>query len=116
MPFGPCCSCERSNSPKALWKEGDVGQNWPDGDQFDVPMTFDESQIHAHVSPMAAGEEVGAWDYGVLVYGAAWDHRREVATPSLMANMYGFVSKEMDNTKSYLRCLQRLPVGASEGQ
>ena len=34
-------------------------------DRFDVPMTFDESHIPAHVSPMAAGEAVRAWDYGV---------------------------------------------------
>ena len=59
-------------------------------DQFDVPMIFDESHIPAHVSLMAAGEEVGAWDYKVSVYGAAWGHRREVETPSLMADMFGF--------------------------
>ena len=73
-------------------------------DQFDVPMTFNKSQISAHISLMAAGEEVRAWNYGLLVYGAAWGHRREVATPSLMADMFGFVSEEeMDDTKSYLQ-------------
>ena len=50
-------------------------------DWFDVPMTFDESQIPAHVSLMAAGEEVGAWDYGVSdvwcllgATGGRWQH------------------------------------------
>ena len=52
---------------------------------------------------MAAGEEVRAWDYGVSVYGAAQGHRREVVTPSLMVDIFGFASKEeMDDTKSYL--------------
>ena len=37
-------------------------------DQFDMPMTFDESQIPAHILLMATREEVGAWDYGVSVY------------------------------------------------
>ena len=50
-------------------------------DQFDVPMTFDKSRIPAHVLLMAAGEEVGAWNYGVSVYGAAQGHRREVVQP-----------------------------------
>ena len=40
------------------------------------PMTFDESQIPAHVMPMAAREEVRSWDYEVSVYGAAWGHRK----------------------------------------
>ena len=44
-------------------------------DLFDVPMTFDENRIPAHVLLKAAGEEVRAWDYGVLVYGAAQGHR-----------------------------------------
>ena len=72
-------------------------------DQFDMPMTFNESHIPAHVSPMAAGEEVGAWNYRVSVYAAAWGHRKEVVMPSLMADMFGFMSEEeMDDTKSYL--------------
>ena len=50
-------------------------------DRFDVPMTFNESQIPVHVILMAAGEEVMAWDYGVSVYGAAQGHRREVMQP-----------------------------------
>ena len=34
-------------------------------DQYDKPMTFDESLIPAHVAPIAAGEEIGSWGYGV---------------------------------------------------
>ena len=40
-------------------------------DLYDWPMTFDEGLIPAHVVPIAAGEEIGSWGYGVLVYGAA---------------------------------------------
>ena len=37
------------------------------------------------------------------VYGAGWGHRREVETPSLMADMFGFISEEkMSDTKKYL--------------
>ena len=72
-------------------------------DQFDEPMTFDESLIPVHITPITAGEEIGSWGYGVSMYGAAWGHRREVATPSLMADMYRFTSKEeMEDTKVYL--------------
>ena len=72
-------------------------------DQFDKPMTFDESCIPAHVMPIAAGEEVRAWSYGVSMYGAALSHRREVVTLSLMVDMYGFASEEeMSDTKDYL--------------
>ena len=72
-------------------------------DLYDVPMTFDESLIPAHVAPIAAGGELGSWGYGVSVYGAAQGHRREVETPSLMADMFGFTSKEeMSDTKEYL--------------
>ena len=72
-------------------------------DKYGEPMTFDESLILAHVAPMAAGTEVGSWGYGVVVYGAARGHRREVVTPSLMADMYGFASEEeMQDTKAYL--------------
>ena len=40
----------------------------------------------------------------VSMYGVAQGYRREVATPSLMANMYGFTSEEeMEDTKAYLR-------------
>ena len=83
---------------KEMLAKIDLMEDW-----FDKPMTFNESHIPAHVSPMAAGEEVRAWDYRVSVYGAAQGHRREVVTPSLMANMFGFASKEeMDDTKRYL--------------
>ena len=85
-------------------------------DQFDVPMTFNESHIPAHVSLMAAGEEVGAWDYRVLVYGAARGHRREVEMPSLMADLFGFASEEeMDDYQELPAVLWELPVGAGEG-
>ena len=47
--------------------------------------------------------EVGSWGYGVLVYSAAQGHRREVVTPSPMADMYGFTLEEMQDTKAYLR-------------
>ena len=40
-------------------------------DRYDVPMTFDESLIPAHIMPIAAREEIGSWGYGVSVYGAA---------------------------------------------
>ena len=72
-------------------------------DHYREPMMFDESRILAHVAPMVAGTEVGSWGYGVLVYGAAQGHRRELVTPSLMADMYGFTSEEeMQDTKAYL--------------
>ena len=61
---------------KEMLAKTDLMEDW-----FDVPMTFDESWIPAHVLPMAAEEEVRAWDYGVSVHGAAQGHRREVATP-----------------------------------
>ena len=72
-------------------------------DQFDKPMVFDESQIPTQVLPVATGQDHGAWGYGVGVYGAAQDYRREVATASLMAGMYGFAcEEEMAATKEYL--------------
>ena len=87
-------------------------------DRYDVPMTFNESLIPAHVAPIAAGEEIGSWGYGVLVYGAAQGHRREVVTPSLMADMFGFTStEEMSDTKAYLHShgnYQLVKVGATE--
>ena len=40
----------------------------------------------------------------MAMFGAARGHRREVETPSLMADMYGFASEEeMSDTKEYLR-------------
>ena len=69
-------------------------------DRHGKSMIFNESRIPAHVAPMAAGADVGSWGYGVSVYGAAQGHRREIATPSLMADMYGFTSEEeMQDTK-----------------
>ena len=50
-------------------------------DRYNVPMTFDESLIPAHVVPIAAGEEIRSWGYSVSVYGAARSHRREMMTP-----------------------------------
>ena len=72
-------------------------------DRYDEPMTFGESLIPAHVAPIAAAEEIGSWGYGVSKYGAAQGHRREVVPPSLMADMYRFMSEEeMEDTKVYL--------------
>ena len=43
------------------------------------------------------------WSYGVAMFGAAKGNRREVVTPSLMANMYGFTSEEeMSDMQDYL--------------
>ena len=73
------------------------------GDQYDIPMQFDPDCIPANTTPAAAGVEVRLWGYGVAVFGAARGHRREVEMPSLMADMYGFASEEMSDTKQYLR-------------
>ena len=59
-------------------------------DQFNEPVVFDVSQVPTKVPPVAAGQDHSAWGYGVGVYGAAQGYRRDVATPLLMANMYGF--------------------------
>ena len=77
-------------------------------------MVFDESHIPAHILPRAAGEEIRALDYGVFMYGAAWGHRKEVATPTLMADMFGFVSKEEMDELPVVSW--ELPVGAGESQ
>ena len=74
---------------KEILAKIDLMEDW-----FDEPMTFDESLIPAHVAPIAAGEEMGSWGYGVSVYGTAQGHRREVVTLSLMSNMYGFAFEE----------------------
>ena len=72
-------------------------------DQFDEPMVFDVSWIPTQVPPVAAGQDHGAWGYRVGVYGAAQGYRRDMATPSLMANIYGFAcEEEMVDTKEYL--------------
>ena len=77
------------------------------------PWPLMRASCPAHVAPIAAGEEIGSWGYGVSVYGAAWGHKREVETPSLMADMFGFMSKEeMSDTKEYLRSHRKLLVGA----
>ena len=61
---------------------------------------------------------MGHGKYGVSVYGVAWGHRREVETPSLMADMFGFMSKEeMSDIKEYLCShgnYQLEQVGATE--
>ena len=57
--------------------------------EYDLPMRFNESLIPD--SPAAAGENIGEWGYGVAVYSAARGHARPKKTPSLMADMYGFV-------------------------
>ena len=73
-------------------------------DRFDIPMQFDPDCILANTSPAAVGEEIGSWGYSVAVFSAARGHRREDEMPSLMADMYGFVSEEeMSDTKDYLR-------------
>ena len=72
-------------------------------DRYNIPMWFDPDHIPACATPAAVGGEVGSWGYGVAMFGAARGHRREVVTPSLMANMYGFVSEEeMSDMKDYL--------------
>ena len=63
-------------------------------DQYDKPMVFDTSQIPTQVPPVAAGQDHGAWGCSVGVYGAACGYRRDVATPSLMAGMYGFACED----------------------
>ena len=46
---------------------------------------------------------MGLGGYAVGVYGAAWGYRRDMAPPSLMADMYGFACEE-----EMARC-QRVP-------
>ena len=50
-------------------------------DQYDKPMVFDMSQIPTQVPPVAAGQDHGAWGYGIGVYGAAQGYRREWLLP-----------------------------------
>ena len=69
-------------------------------DQFDHPMLFDPAQIP---DPAVAGQNVGAWGQGVVVYGAAKGFKRPRTTPTLMSSMFGFTcEEEMDDTKRYL--------------
>ena len=73
-------------------------------DQYNVPMKFDADRIPVHVQHQLLWEKRSdPWGYSVAMFSTARDHRREVVTPSLMADMYGFVSeKEMSDTKDYL--------------
>ena len=69
--------------------------------EYDLPMMFDENLMPD--SPAAAGENIRKWGYGVAVFGVAKGHCRAKETPSLMADMYRFASKEeMSDTKAYL--------------
>ena len=40
-------------------------------DQYNEPMVFDASRIPSQVPPVVAGQDRGAWGYGIGVYGAA---------------------------------------------
>ena len=69
-------------------------------DLYDRPMEFNPELIP---DPAVAGQNVGAWDQGVAVYGAARGYRRPHTMPTLMASMYGFgCEEEMEDTKRYL--------------
>ena len=72
-------------------------------DRFGVPVRFDPDHIPVNTTLVAAGVEVRSWGYEVAMFSATRGHRREVEMPSLMADMYGFSSKEMSDTKAYLR-------------
>ena len=70
--------------------------------EYDLPMRFDENLIPD--SPAAAGQPIGEWGYGVVIFVAARGHHRARETPSLMADMYRFTSEEeMSDTKAYLQ-------------
>ena len=87
--------------PKTLQVPGNLQKIDLMEGEYDLPMRFDESLISD--SPVAAGENIGEWGYGVTVYGVARGHCRAKETPSLMADMYGFASEEeMSDTKAYL--------------
>ena len=67
--------------------------------EYDVPVTFDDAQIPS--TPVAAGQNISEWGYGIGVFGVVHGHAHE--TPSLLADMCGFKSEEeMDDTKAYL--------------
>ena len=69
--------------------------------EFNQPMTFDESRVPDQ--PVAAGTEIGSWDYGVQVYGVARGHKRKKETPSLLVDMCGFsCEEEMQDVRQYL--------------
>ena len=69
-------------------------------DQFDCPMLFDPAQIP---DLAVAGQNVGAWGQGVVVYRAAKGFKRPRTTPTLMSSMFGFTcEEEMDDMKRYL--------------
>ena len=82
--------------------------------EYNLPMRFDESLIPD--SPAAAGENIGEWGYGEAVYGVARGHCRAKETPSLMANMYGFASEKMSDTKGLSLVTQELSVGTGKSQ
>ena len=69
-------------------------------DQFDVPMIFDEHWVP--YVPLVPGQDMvpGVRELQFMVQPEATGERK---TPSLMADMFGFASKEeMEDTKAYL--------------
>ena len=58
--------------------------------EYNVPMTFDDTQIPS--TPVAAGENIGEWGYGIGVFGVVHGHAHECKTPSLLADMHWFKS------------------------
>ena len=73
-------------------------------DRYDVPMTFDESLIPVHVTPIAAGRRdqvMRVWC--VSVWCCLGPQEGGGRPSSLMADMFGFTSEEeMSDTKAYL--------------
>ena len=47
--------------------------------EYDIPMTFDDAQIPS--TPVAAGQNIREWGYGIGVFGAAHGHAHECETP-----------------------------------
>ena len=68
--------------------------------EFDQPMMLDDFSIPDQ--PAAAGAEIGSWGYGVQVYRVARGHKRKKETPSLLTDMCGFSSEEMQDVRQYL--------------
>ena len=103
LHFGPHFSCEGSYTPEKFGKKEMLAKIDLMKDWYDIPMWFDPDHIPMCTTAAAVGEEVRSWGYGVTMFGAARGHRREVVTPSLMVDMYGFMSKEeMSDIKDYL--------------
>ena len=70
--------------------------------EYNTPMAFDDAQIPS--TPVAVGQNIGEWGYGIGVFSVACGHAHEHETPSLLADMCGFKSEEeMDDTKAYLQ-------------